>query len=213
MSILTSIKSIFVEPESSKPKPLSLDEIQRRIIDTSQNMEMRNRDAALAEKKAQAALQKTFQPGIGAAQRSKLLSEHQRCMREARSFLDFANQLGSVLETLEKAETFMELSETISQSNIAGVGKMDIQEIMTELQETQAVLGPMVRECQKLKHVMDVTVEQFGDMLSSGVPEGQDELMGLYAKYDAEPDPVKKAAIQAEIQKKSESILASGAES
>ncbi len=207
MSILTSIKKLFVEPESSKKKPLSLDDIHRRIIETSQNMEMRNRDAAMAEKKAQTALQKTFQPGISAAQRSKLISEHQRCIREAKNSLGFANQLGSVLETLEKAETFMELSETISQSNIAGVGKMDIQEIMKELQETEAVLGPMVRECQNLKHVMDVTVQQFDNMLSQDKSDGQDELMALYAKYDAEQDSAKKAQIQAEIQKKSESLL------
>ena len=207
MSIPTFLKNLFVESGSSEPKTLSLDEIRKRIFETSRNMEMRNREAAVAEQKAQAALQKTFQPGIGAAQRTKLLAEHQRCLKEAKSFISFANQLGSVLETLESAETFMELSETISQSNIAGAGKMDIKEIMKELQEMQAMLGPMVKECQKLKHTMDVSAEQFGEMLSQGVPEGQNELMALYAKYDAEPDPVKKAAIQVEIQKKSESLF------
>ena len=188
---------------------LSLEERRKRIFETSRNMEMRNREAAVAESKAQAALQKTFQTGVSAAQRTKLLREHQKCLKEAKSFISFANQLGSVLETLESSETFLELSETISQSNIAGAGKMDIKEIMKELQETQAMLGPMVKECQKLKHVMDVSAEQFSDMLAQGVPDGQDDLMALYAKYDAEPDPAKKAAIQEEIQKMSESMLAS----
>ena len=212
MSFPKFLKSLFIETGSSEPKMLTLDEIRRRIFETSRNMEMRNREAAAAEQKAQAALQKTFQPGVGAAQRTKLLAEHQRCLKEAKSFIGFANQLGGVLETLETAETFMELSETISQSNIAGAGKMDIKEIMKELQETQAMLGPMIKECQKLKHAMDVSAEQFGDMLSQGVPEGQNELMALYAKYDAEQDPAKKAAIQVEIQKKSESMLASATE-
>ena len=136
MSFPKFLKSLFIETGSSEPKMLTLDEIRRRIFETSRNMEMRNREAAAAEQKAQAALQKTFQPGVGAAQRTKLLAEHQRCLKEAKSFIGFANQLGGVLETLETAETFMELSETISQSNIAGAGKMDIKEIMKELQET-----------------------------------------------------------------------------
>ena len=208
MSILTSLKKLFVETESPEPKVLSLDEIRRRLFETSRNMEMRNREAAVAEQKAQAALQKTFQPGVTAAQRTKLLAEHQRYLKEAKNYISFANQLGAVVETLETAETFLELSETISQSNIAGAGKMDVREIMKELQEAQAMLGPMVRECQKLKSTLDVSAEQFDSMLSQGVPEGQDELMALYAKYDAEHDPRKKAAIQVEIQKKSEAILA-----
>lgn len=208
MSIPTFLKNLFVDSGSSEPKILSLDEIRKRIFETSRNMEMRNREAAAAELKAQAALQKTFQPGVSVAQRTRLLAEHQRYLKDAKSFIGFANQLGGVLETLETAETFMELSETISQSNVAGAGKMDIKEIMKELQEAQAMLGPMMKECQKLKHTMDVSAEQFSDMLSPGVPEGQDELMALYAKYDAEQDPVKKAAIQVEIQRKSESVLA-----
>ena len=207
MPISSIIRDFFVEP--SDMNTLSLEEIRKRIFETSRNMEMRNREAAVAESKAQAALQKTFQTGVSAAQRTKLLREHQKCLKEAKSFISFANQLGSVLETLESSETFLELSETISQSNIAGAGKMDIKEIMKELQETQAMLGPMVKECQKLKHVMDVSAEQFSDMLAQGVPDGQDDLMALYAKYDAEPDPAKKAAIQEEIQKMSESMLAS----
>lgn len=207
MPIPSIIRDFFVEP--SDMNTLSLEEIRKRIFETSRNMEMRNREAAVAESKAQAALQKTFQTGVSAAQRTKLLREHQKCLKEAKSFISFANQLGSVLETLESSETFLELSETISQSNIAGAGKMDIKEIMKELQETQAMLGPMVKECQKLKHVMDVSAEQFSDMLAQGVPDGQDDLMALYAKYDAEPDPAKKAAIQEEIQKMSESMLAS----
>ena len=213
MSFSSFIKKLFADTGSSEQKPLTLDEIRKRMFETSRNMEMRNREAAVAEQKAQVALQKTFQPGVSAAQRSKLLAEHQRRIKEAKSFISYANQLGSVLETLETAETFMELSETISQSNIAGAGKMDVKEIMKELNDMQAMLGPMIKECQKMKSVMDCSVEQFGNMLPSGVPEGQNELMELYAKYDAEPDPVKKAAIQAEIQKKSESMLASAAES
>lgn len=211
MAISTFVKKLFIETDSPAVKARSLDEIRKQIFETSRNMEMRNREAAAAELKAQAALQKTFQPGVSAAQRTKLLAEHQRCLKEAKNYINFANQLGSVLETLETAETFMELSETISQSNIAGAGKMDIKEIMKELQETQAMLGPMVKECQKLKHSLDLEAEQFDDMLSQGVPEGQDELMALYAKYDAEQDPVKKAAIQAEIQQKSEAMLAATA--
>lgn len=211
MAISTFVKKLFIETDSPAVKARSLDEIRKQIFETSRNMEMRNREAAAAELKAQAALQKTFQPGVSAAQRTKLLAAHQRCLKEAKNYISFANQLGSVLETLETAETFMELSETISQSNIAGAGKMDIKEIMKELQETQAMLGPMVKECQKLKHSLDLEAEQFDDMLSQGVPEGQDELMALYAKYDAEQDPVKKAAIQAEIQQKSEALLAATA--
>lgn len=211
MAISTFVKKLFIETDSPAVKARSLDEIRKQIFETSRNMEMRNREAAAAELKAQAALQKTFQPGVSVAQRTKLLAEHQRCLKEAKNYINFANQLGSVLETLETAETFMELSETISQSNIAGAGKMDIKEIMKELQETQAMLGPMVKECQKLKHSLDLEAEQFDDMLSQGVPEGQDELMALYAKYDAEQDPVKKAAIQAEIQQKSEAMLAATA--
>ena len=211
MAISTFVKKLFIETDAPADKARSLDEIRKQIFETSRNMEMRNREAAAAELKAQAALQKTFQPGVSVAQRTKLLAEHQRCLKEAKNYINFANQLGSVLETLETAETFMELSETISQSNIAGAGKMDIKEIMKELQETQAMLGPMVKECQKLKHSLDLEAEQFDDMLSQGVPEGQDELMALYAKYDAEQDPVKKAAIQAEIQQKSEAMLAATA--
>ena len=211
MAISTFVKKLFIETDSPAVKARSLDEIRKQIFETSRNMEMRNREAAAAELKAQAALQKTFQPGVSAAQRTKLLAEHQRCLKEAKNYISFANQLGSVLETLETAETFKELSETISQSNIVGAGKMDVNEIMKELQETQAMLGPMVKECQKLKHSLDLEAEQFDDMLSQGVPEGQDELMALYAKYDAEQDPVKKAAIQAEIQQKSEAMLAATA--
>lgn len=211
MAISTFFKKLFNESDSNETQNLTLDEIRKRIFETSRNMEMRNREAAAAELKAQAALQKTFQPGVSAAQRTKLIAEHQRCLKEAKNFISFANQLSAVLETLETAETFMELSETISQSNIAGAGKMDVKEIMQELQSTQAMLGPMVKECQKLKHALDVSAEQFDEMLSQGVPEGQDELMALYAKYDAEQDPVKKAAIQAEIQQKSEALLAATA--
>ena len=212
MSFSSFLKKHFFASGSSEAETLTLDEIRTRIFETSRNMEVRNREAAMAEQRAQVALQKTFQPGVNAAQRTKLLADHQRHLKDAKSFISYANQLGSVLETLETAETFMELSETISQSNIAGAGKMDIKEIMKELNDMQAMLGPMIKECQKLKNAMDVSVEQFGGMLSSGAPEGQDELLALYAKYDAEPDPIKKAAIQAEIQKKSESMLASAAE-
>ena len=64
MAISTFFKNLFVETGSPEPEKLSLDEIRKRIFETSRNMEMRNREAAAAETKARAALQKTFQPGV-----------------------------------------------------------------------------------------------------------------------------------------------------
>lgn len=209
MSVMSFVKKLFIDSGSSEEKTMSLEDIRTRIFEARRNMEMRNREAALAEQKAQNALQKTFQSGISQMERKNLLAEHARCMREAKSLLGYANQFSSVLETLETAETFMELSEAVAQSDIAGAGKMDIKEIMTELQQMQATLGPMMAECEKLKRTMAMTAEGFDGMLSQEESEEQKELMALYAKHDAERDPVKRAAIQAEIQKRSAAMLSS----
>lgn len=212
MSLLNSIKNVFVAPPKEEaPRQMSLEDIRKQIFETTRNMEMRNREAADAEAKAQAALQKTFQPGLGMAQRQKLLAEHQAHVRNAKRLISFATQLGGVLDTLENAESFMELSETISKSDIAGAGSLSVPALMKELQETQAALLPMVEECRKLKETMDLATEQFDRALGSEESAAQNELMALYAKYDAEKDPVKKAAIQVEIQRKSEAMLAPAA--
>lgn len=206
MAISSFVKGLFVASEAAVPEKLSLEEIRKRIFETTRNMEIRSREAAAAEAKAQTALQKTFQQGMTAAQRSKLLAENQKWLRTARDSIGFANQLGAVLETLESAETFMELSETIAQSNVAGAGRFDVHALAKELQDIQNSLSPMMAECRRLKELMEVSTGQFDAMLAQNTPAGQDELMALYAKYDAEPDPVKKAAIQAEIQKKSDAM-------
>ena len=80
---------------------------------------------------------------------------------------------------------------------------------MKELQDTQAALYPMIEECRKMKEAMDLATDQFDKALGAEETAGQKELMELYAKYDAEKDPVKKAAIQVEIQKRNEAMLAS----
>ena len=202
MALSDMIRKLLSESGTGKPKILSLEEIRRGIFEASRNMEMRNREAAAAEAKAQAALQKTFQPGLGQMVIAKLLAEHNKYLKQAKELLGYANQFGSVLQTLESADIFLEKSEAISQSNIAGAGKMNVREIMDELQQAEAIMEPIARECQNLKHLMESSLQQFKEMVMQDEPEGQAELLALYSKLEAEPDPVKKAAIQAEIEAK-----------
>jgi hypothetical protein len=209
MNLLNAIKDLFVTPSGkASPNPPTLEDIRKKVFETSRNLEIRNREAADAEAKAQAALQKTFQPGLSMVQRQKLLDEHRNGMRNAKRLVGFANQLGSVLDTLENAEAFLELSETISKSDVAGAGRLNVNDLMQELQDTQAALLPMIEECRRMKESMDLATEQFDKALGAEESAEQNELMALYAKYDAEKDPVKKAEIQVEIQRKSEAMLA-----
>ena len=196
MSLRNTIRDLFVAPPSKvEPSALSLEEIRKQIFVTERNLAMRNRQAEDEEIKAQAALEKTFQSGLSVAQRQKLLNEHHSRLRNAKRLIGFANQLGSVLDTLENAEAFLELSETISKSDVAGAGRLNVKDLMKELQDTQAALYPMIEECRKMKEAMDLATDQFDKALGAEETAGQKELMELYAKYDAEKDPVKKAAI------------------
>lgn len=207
----STVKRIFRKLFGNAPAEAqapTLEDIRSRIFQVSRDMEMRNRQAAAAEAKAQAALQKTFQPGIGAAQRQRLLHEHQAEKRNAQRMFGFANQLGGMLDTLESAETLLSLSETISKSELGGANGIGVAGLMEELQRSQEFLAPLIDKCKEIKGMLDLSYEQFGDTLSVEASAQEQELQALYDELDKTTDPDKRAELEAAIQKKTEAMLA-----
>ena len=205
----SAIKSLFVAPPPPPPAPaqpreLSLEDIRRQILETRSNMEIRNREAAKAEAEAQDALQKTFQPGLSMVERKKLIAKHRNGIKSAKLLAGFAVQLGSLLDSLETSEAYLDLAETIAKSGMADSGTFSVNELVDELRDAQAAILPMLEDLDKLKTAMDIAAEQFDHELApdAATTASENELLALYDKLDAETDPVKKAAIQAEIQQK-----------
>ena len=215
-----ALKSLFVAPPPPPPPPtppqqpreLSLEDIRRQIFETRRNMEIRNREACSAEAEAEAAIQKTFQPGLSQPERKKLIAKHQNGIQKAKRLAGFALQLGTLLDSLENTEAYMELAESMARSNVAGAGNFSVSDLMQELQEMQAALLPMLQALSQLKTNMDISAEQFDRDLApdAATTASQNELMALYAKFDAETDPVKKAAIRVEIESLQKSKVALG---
>ncbi len=201
MGIIDKVKkALFTEAETEKPAEVpTLESIRTRLFEANRNLEMRNRDAAAAEVRAQAALQKTFQPGMSPLERQKLIAESQKAKKEAAFHLRCAGQFIALTETLENAETLLELSETIQKSGLLGEGALNIQELVKELENADAFLEPLMGTCQEIRSSIEASMGQFDGLLSMGATEDVKALEELYRKYEAETDPAKKEAIHQEI--------------
>lgn len=204
MGIIEKVKkALFTEVEVEKSAEVpTLGSIRRRLYEANRNLEMRNRDAAVAETRAQTALQKTFQPGMSPLERQKLIAESQKAKKEAAFHLRCAGQFIALTETLENAETLLELSETITKSGLMGEGSLNLQELMKELENADAFLEPLMGTCQEIRNSIETSMGQFDGLLSQGVTDEAKELEALYQKFEAETDPAKKEAIRQEIETK-----------
>lgn len=197
-------KVFFAPPEQQE---LSLLDIRQKINAATFSMQESARQAEVSEKNAREALQKTFAPGVSPMERARLRTEHQRQLELAKMHMSCASQAGSLLETLETSETFLELSSVISESGVPGAEKLDIGSLMKELQAAQANLSVLCDECQRMKSNLDNTISQMIVPLGTETTQGMSKLNELYDQYDKETDPVKKAAIRAKIEAESATSL------
>lgn len=202
--IIETIRNVFIEREENEQEELSLNDIRRRILGAKVDIQTSSAQAAKLERQAHEALQKTFEPGISAAEQARRRAQHQHLLQQARTYIAGTTQLGQVLETLESAETFLELSEVVADCNIPGTEKMNLQDIMRELQDAQAVLATLSEECSKIRNGIDVAVGAMGVVLQEHESKALSELDELYRKLSEETDPVKRASIEAQIREKSD---------
>lgn len=204
MGIIDKVKkALFTEAETEKPAEVpTLESIRTRLFEANRNLEMRNREAAAAEARAQAALQKTFQAGMSMLERQKLIAESQKAKKEAAFHLRCAGQFIALTETLENAETLLELSDTIKRSGLMEEGALNLQELMKELENADAFLEPLMGTCQEIRSSIEASMGQFDGLVSQGVSEETKELEALYRQFEMETDPEKKEAIRQKIETK-----------
>ncbi|MBR4188707.1 MAG: hypothetical protein IKQ55_01965 [Kiritimatiellae bacterium] len=204
MGIIDKVKkALFTEAETEKPAEVpTLESIRTRLFEANRNLEMRNREAAAAEARAQAALQKTFQAGMSTLERQKLIAESQKAKKEAAFHLRCAGQFIALTETLENAETLLELSDTIKRSGLMEEGALNLQELMKELENADAFLEPLMGTCQEIRSSIEASMGQFDGLVSQGVSEETKELEALYRQFEMETDPEKKEAIRQKIETK-----------
>ena len=186
-----------------KASQIKTSDIHAKIPNIKRKAEEYEKQAVAAETSSLANRAKAFSPDTPAGERAQLMRQSTIDAQRAKTLAGFAGTFLTQLGHFTALETTMQIADEMKEVGLinSDVSAMDWQKAMDTMQDE---IQQMIATTQKLGDVM-------GSVLtdpSSGGTELVDELNQLFAKYEAETDPVKKAEIQRQIEAKSNAVLA-----
>ena len=132
------------------------------------------------------------------AERASLFRQAEADMQRAKMEAGFASGILTQLGCYTQLETTMQIVEQMKVNGLID-GNMSAADWQKSIDTMQDEIQVMLAEIGKLGNAMDAA-------LAYEAPEAHtalaNELDQLYAKFDAEPDPVKKAEIRKQIEAK-----------
>ena len=183
---------------------LKLQDVQDKIPSIRHMAEKYEKQAVQAEKAALAARAKAYSPETPAGERARLMRGATETAGEAKRMAGFAATFLTQLGNYTALETTMRIVEQMKSVGLFGdrAGAVDWQAALDGMQVEIRRLTDM---CDKLGEAMNGALSQSNE--AEAAPE-LDSLNALFAKWEKESDPVKKAEIQKEIDKAANLALA-----
>lgn len=189
---------------------LGLKAAQLKTSDVHAKIPALRRKAADYEAKAVAAEEsalknraKAFSPDTPAIERAKLMRQSTEDAKRAKVLAGFASTFLTQYGHFTALETAMQIADEMKEVGLISptASITDWQGAMDSMQDE---IEMMVESTKKLGDVMSCALSDTSD----GKSDELDELNMLFAKYEAEKDPVKKAEIQRTIEAKSNAAIA-----
>jgi hypothetical protein len=189
---------------------LGLKAAQLRTADVHAKIPVLKRKAADYEAQAVAAEEsalknraKAFSPDTPAAERAKLMRQSTSDAQRAKTLAGFASTFLTQYGHFSALETAMRIADEMKDVGLisSNASVNDWQGAMDSMQDE---IEMMIESTKKLGDVMSCALTD----TSAGNPGELEELDRLFAQYEAEKDPVRKAEIQRKIEAKSNAALA-----
>ena len=185
-----------------RPSQLTTADVHAKIPALKRKAEEYEKQAIAAEASALENRAKAFSPDTKSADRARLMRQSNQDAQRAKTFAGFAGTFLTQLGHCTALETTMQIADEMKEVGLinSDVSVMDWQTAMDTMQDE---IQRIIATNQKLGDVM-------GSVLAETTPDGDevvDELDRLFARYEAEKDPKKKAEIQRIIESKNKAIL------
>ena len=185
-----------------KPSQLKTADVHAKIPALKRKAEEYEKQAVAAETSSLTNRAKAFSPDTPAADRAQLMRQSTIDAQRAKTLSGFAATFIAQLGHFSALETTMQIADEMKEVGLinSNITAVDWQNAMDTMQDE---IQRMISTSQKLGDVMSSVLS---DTPTSGA-EVADELNLLFAKYEAEKDPIKKAEIQKLIETKSNAAL------
>ena len=186
-----------------KPAQLTTANIHEKMPALKRMAETYEKEAIALEASSLENRAKAFSPDTPAADRAHLMRQSSMDAQKAKTKANFASTFLTQLGHFTTLETTMQIVDEMKEVGLmkSNMSVTDWQGAMDTMQDD---IQQILTTSQKLGDVMGSVLTE----TSSGGTEIVDELDKLFAEYEAETDPVKKAEIQKKIEAKSNSVLA-----
>lgn len=195
MKVLEDIAKMLNKDKSQ----IKLCDISAKIPELKRKVESYRKEAVEAEAQSLAKRAKAFSPETPAADRASLMRHSGMDADKAKTLSGFASTLLAQLGNFEALETTMQIANEMKEVGLISpnVKAIDWQNAMDTM---QVEIQQMITTTQKLGHVMTGALSPLNvnDSKSADI----DDLEQLFNAWENEPDPVKKAEIQRQIELK-----------
>ncbi len=185
-----------------KPAQIKTADVHAKIPALKRMVEKYEKEAVAAEGASLANRARAFSPDTPAAERAQLMRQSTMDAQRAKMHATCAGTFLTQLGNFTSLETTMQIADEMKEVGLinSDASAMDWQNAMDTMQDE---IQQMIATSQKLGDVM-------GSVLADSPTGGTDlveELNQLFAKYEAETDPVKKEEIRKTIEAKSDAQL------
>ncbi|MBR4171235.1 MAG: hypothetical protein IKR48_06250 [Kiritimatiellae bacterium] len=181
-----------------RPAQLKLSDVHKKIPDIRRMVEKHKKAAITAEAESLKKRELSFAAETKPAERASLFRKADADMQRAKMEAGFASNFLTQLGYYTLLETTMQIVEQMKENGLV--------DEKTSTVDWQKSIDSMQDEIQEMLAVVKKLGDAMGAALACEEPESHaslaNELDQLYAKFDAEPDPVKKAEIRKQIEAK-----------
>lgn len=186
-----------------KPAQLKTSDVHAKIPELRRKAEDYEKQAVAAESSALENRAKAFSPDTPAADRARLMRQSTQDAQRAKTLAGFASTFITQLGHFTALETTMQIADEMKEVGLISskTSAVDWQKAMDTMQDE---IQCMISTTQKLGDVMGSVLRES----TSAETDVSDELDRLFAQWQAESDPDKKAEIQRQIEAKSNAALA-----
>lgn len=187
-----------------KQAQLKTADVHAKIPALKRKAEEYEREAVVLEGASLANRAKAFSPETPATERARLMRQSTADAQKAKTMAGFAATFLTQLGQFVALETTMQIADEMKEVGLLGEN-VTVADWQSATDTMQDEIQRMIATSQKLGDVMSGVLTQNNADAGESVA---DELNELFAKWEAETDPVKKAEIQKLIEAKSNAALA-----
>jgi len=187
-----------------KQAQLKTADVHAKIPALKRKAEEYERNAVALEDASLANRAKAFSPETPASERASLMRQSTADAQKAKTMAGFAATFLTQLGQFVALETTMQIADEMKEVGLLGEN-VTVADWQSATDTMQDEIHRMIATSQKLGDVMSGVLTQNNADSGESVA---DELNALFARWEAETDPVKKAEIQKLIETKSNAALA-----